>query len=56
MQLAGNIGNVHRLIYFFAGLAAIAYGWIAHNLLSKPEVFALVTLGALLLWSARTGH
>jgi drug/metabolite transporter superfamily protein YnfA len=56
MQLVGNMGRVHRLIYFFAGLAAIAGAWIAHDLLSKPEIFALLILGALLLWSARAGH
>jgi hypothetical protein len=56
MQLAGNIGKAHRLIYFFTGLAAVAYAWIAHDLLSKPEIFALLILGGLLLWSARAGH
>jgi len=49
MQLVGNIGKVHRLIYFFAGLAAVSYAWIAHDLLSKPGIFALLILGGLLL-------
>ncbi len=56
MQLVGNIGKVHRLIYFVLGLAAIASAWIAHDLMNNFEVIGLLILGAVLLWSARSGH